>query len=318
MQTDNTDIDAKQSSVHKSVLLKESIIGLGLQDKNEALVIDGTFGGGGHSIEILKFYPKTKVLAIDQDARAWDRARSKFTGYEKRISFQNMNFRDLEQLSKDKEGKEMADAILLDLGLSSDQLDNSGRGFTFLKDEPLLMTMKDNPTEEDLTAKDIVNTWSEKSIADIIYGYAEERYSRRIAKAIVDHRKNKGNQEINTTGELVEIIRSAVPAKYTKGKIHFATKTFQGLRMAVNDELNSLENGLVGGWSVLKKGGVMAVISFHSLEDRIVKNFYKEKLNKGEGVFLATSGKKPIVAGEEELKNNKRARSAKLRIIQKI
>lgn len=311
MTTVKTDIDAKIDSVHKSVLLKESILGLNLLNKADALVVDGTFGGGGHSIEILRMYPNAKVIAIDQDLGAWERAKSKFKGYEDRITFLNGNFRDM----KDLVGSQKVDAVLLDLGLSSDQLDNSGRGFTFLKDEPLLMTMKENPKEEDLTAKDIVNAWSEENIADIIYGYADERYSRRIAKAIVDYRKNKGHQEIQTTGELVEIIRQAVPAKYTKGKIHFATKTFQGLRMAVNDELNTLQNGLQGGWEILKKEGRMSTISFHSLEDRIVKNFYKNQVSNGEGIFI---NKKPIIASIEELKNNKRARSAKLRIIEKI
>jgi len=181
-----------------------------------------------------------------------------------------------------------------------------------MKDEPLLMTMKEKPSKDDVTAKDIVNTWSEENIANIIYGYGEEKLSRRIAKGIVDSRQKK---DINTTFELVEVIKNSVPAKYTKGKIHFATRTFQALRIAVNDELNTLENGLKGGFEILKNGGRMSVISFHSLEDRIVKNFYK---NKKEDKVAILINKKPVIAGEQELKENKRARSAKLRVLEKI
>jgi 16S rRNA (cytosine1402-N4)-methyltransferase len=174
------------------------------------------------------------------------------------------------------------------------------------------MTMKENPSPEDVTAYDIVNTWGEENLADIIYGYGEERYSRRIAKAIAEAR-HKG--EIKTTSNLVEIIQNAVPAAYRKGRLHPATKTFQALRIAVNDELGSLQQGLGKGFEALNKGGRMSVISFHSLEDRIVKKFFREKKDKDEAILI---NKKPIVAGKEELRNNPRARSAKLRILEKI
>jgi len=298
-------------TVHKSVLLKETIDGLGLNAKVESVVVDGTFGGGGHSVAVLKNFPKTKIIAIDQDKSAWSKAESKFKGLEDRITFVNGNFRDIEILVKGL-GLETVDGLILDLGLSSDQLENAKRGFSFMKDEPLYMTMKENPTDDDVTAKEIVNTWSEESIADIIYGYGEEKLARRIAKGIVEARKEK---EIETTFELVDVIRNSIKAKYTKGKIHFATRTFQALRIAVNDELNTLEKGLEGGFNILKKEGKMSVIAFHSLEDRIVKNFYKKKKDEGEALLI---NKKPIIAGEEELKSNNRSRSAKLRIIEKI
>ena len=315
-------------SVHKTVLLNETIDGLNLS-KDNSIVIDGTFGGGGHSLEILKKYPKVKIIAIDQDKSAFEKAKGKFKGFEDRICFVNGNFRDLgAENSKDfcafleTQGRQhdalnlsnfpTIDGVVLDLGLSSDQLENSGRGFSFMKDEPLLMTMKENPLPEDLTARDIVNDWGEKNLADIIYGYGEERFSRRIAKSIVDARQQ---EKIMTTFDLVKIIQNAVPASYRKGKIHCATKTFQALRIAVNDELNALKDGLERSFGVLKKGGRLSVISFHSLEDRIVKNFYKDKQKSGESKLI---NKKPIRAGEEEIKSNPRSRSAKLRVMEKI
>ena len=289
-------------SIHKTVLLNETIDGLNLHDKS--VVLDCTFGGGGHSLEILKRYPNVKIIAIDQDAGAWDKAKSKFKDFKDRISFFNVNFNELDNFSN-----YLVDGIIFDLGLSSDQLENSGRGFSFMKDEPLLMTMKENPGPEDLTAKDIVNTWGEKNLADIIYGYGEERFSRKIAKGIVDTRQKK---EINTTFDLVEILNNVLPGSYKKGRLHFATKTFQALRIAVNDELGMLQRGLEKGLDVLKINGRMSVISFHSLEDRIVKRFFKENEKEKKVILI---NKKVITASNEELKNNPRSRSAKLRIL---
>ncbi|OGI46201.1 16S rRNA (cytosine(1402)-N(4))-methyltransferase [Candidatus Nomurabacteria bacterium GWB1_40_6] len=307
-------------SVHKTVLLNETIDGLNLP-RSKALgdskslasgqvVLDVTFGGGGHSREILKRFPKVKVIALDQDQSVWD-------GNEKRISFHNENFRDLDKVL----GSEKVDGIIFDLGLSSDQLENSGRGFSFLKDEPLLMTMKKNPGEEDLTAGEIVNTWEEKNLADIIYGYGEERFSRRIAKGIVEAR---AKAEIKTTTDLVKIISDSVPAAYRRARLHFATRTFQALRIAVNDELRSLQTGLQKGFEALKEGGRMSVITFHSLEDRIVKKYFQAlaspvgsgpREQEGKATLI---NKKPILENEENLKKNPRARSAKLRILEKI
>jgi len=285
-------------SVHKTVLLNETIDGLNL--KIESIVLDATFGGGGHSLEILKRFPKAKVIALDQDKSVWQEN-------EKRISFHNKNFRDLDEVLKN----EKVDGIIFDLGLSSDQLEKSGRGFSFQKDEPLLMTMKENPNEEDLTAEEIVNTWDEKNLADIIYGYGEERFSRRIARGIVEARTKT---KIQNTADLVKIISDVVPGAYRRGRIHFATRTFQALRIAVNDELRSLQTGLEKGFDALKPSGRMSVISFHSLEDRIVKKFFKTLEKEGKAILI---NKKPILESEKELKNNPRARSAKLRILEK-
>ncbi len=299
-------------SVHKTVLLNETIEGLNLKDG--ATVIDATFGGGGHSREICRRYKNVKIIAIDQDKGVWEKAKSKFENLDCNISFVNENFSEIgggNFLEKNSlENK--VDGIIFDLGLSSDQLENSGRGFSFIKNEPLLMTMKENPSPEDLTAMDIVNSWSEKSLADIIYGYGEEKYRGRIAREIVENRKKK---KIETTFDLVSIIERAVPGSYKKGKIHFATRTFQALRIAVNDELGALKMGLEKGFELLKSGGRMSTISFHSLEDRIVKKFYKEKEKEG---HTKSINKKVIIAGNEELKINSRARSAKLRILEKI
>lgn len=294
-------------SVHKSVLLKEIVDSLNLKD--ESLLIDATFGGGGHSIEILKSYPKAKVIGVDQDAGAWDRAKSKFKNFEDRIMFMNKNFRDLDKSTELTEAS--VDAIIFDLGFSSDQLDESGRGFSFLRDEPLLMSLKEEITGEDLTAKDIVNDWQEDSIESILRGYGEEKYAKKIAKAIIKARDEK---EILKTFDLVDIVKNAVPVSYKKGKIHPATKTFQALRIAVNDELNALKEGLEAGFKLLKSGGRMEVISFHSLEDRIVKNFFRDLKNEKLAILI---NKKPIVPSAEEIKENRRARSAKLRILEK-
>jgi 16S rRNA (cytosine1402-N4)-methyltransferase len=301
-------------SIHKTVLLNEAIDGLLAPQKagNEHLiVVDGTFGGGGHSAEICKRYKGVKIIAIDQDHGAFEKAKDKFEGLDCQVEFVNDNFRNITQVLKDK-NIESVDGVLLDLGLSSDQLDNSGRGFSFLKDEPLLMTMKENPSPEDLTAYDVVNTWEEKNLADIIFGYGEEKLSRKIAHAIVESREKS---KIQTTFDLVKIIEGAVGGAYKRQRIHPATRTFQALRIAVNDELGALTAGLVKGFEALNAGGRMAVISFHSLEDRPVKQFYKAKEKAGEAKLV---NKKIILAGVEEIKNNSRSRSAKLRILEKL
>ena len=295
----------KIDSIHKTVLLNETIDGLNLHDG--ALVLDGTFGGGGHSLEILKRFRNVKIVAIDQDKSAYEKAKSKFVGLDSSLAFINANFREVGNLKK----KDF-DGIILDLGLSSDQLENSGRGFSFMKNEPLLMTMKENPSPEDVTAMDIVNSWGENNIADIIYGYGEEKFSRRIARAIVDARQKK---KFETTFDLVKVVNESVPASYRKGRINCATKTFQALRIATNDELGALQEGLAKGFEAMKVGGRMSVISFHSLEDRIVKNFFRDKQKENQAKLI---NKKPITASDEELKNNPRSRSAKLRVLEKI
>ena len=298
--------------MHKTVLLNEAIEGLGLTTKS--VVIDGTFGGGGHSLEICKRYPGIKIIAFDQDKSVFEKAVEKFKGLDCDISFYNKNFRNLNEVLE-KEGVNEVDAIIFDLGLSSDQLENSGRGFSFMRDEPLLMTMKKNPTSSDITAQDAVNTWGEESLADIIYGYGEERRARSIAREIVGWRKKS---EIKTTFDLVKIIERAIPVKFRRGsskpRLHYATKTFQAIRIAINDELGALREGLDKGYKFLKKGGRMSIISFHSLEDRIVKRFFKKQAEENLAKLI---NKKPIIATKEEIKNNPRSRSAKLRILEK-
>jgi 16S rRNA (cytosine1402-N4)-methyltransferase len=231
-------------------------------------------------------------------------------GKAEKLILENENFRNLDSILA-KHNISGVDFILFDLGISSDELENSGRGFTFSKDEPLLMTLGD-PAKHPFTAKTIVNEWKEEDIANVIYAYGEERFARRIARYIVNYRVKK---PIETSGELAEIVKTAIPTfnSYRKPRIHPATKTFQALRIAVNDELNALKEGLNKGYQYLNPGGRMAVISFHSLEDRIVKDFYKERGRLGAHVLT----KKPITASDQEVAENQRSRSAKMRVIQK-
>ncbi len=295
--------------MHIPVLLHEVIDGL--QIKPDDVVLDGTINGGGHSVAISKLLgEKGMLIGMDRDEEALKRAEAALKDSAARVILINDNFRNLDT-ALEKNGFEYADKILLDIGLSSDQLESSGRGFSFQKDEPLLMTFKAHPDKSDVTAREIVNTWDGENLETIIYGFGEEKFAKKIAAAIVTGRKEK---PIETTNELSEIIRRSVPRWYTQGKVNCATKTFQALRMATNSELDSLEEGLSNGVKKLKSGGRIAVISFHSLEDRIVKKFFKEK--KEEGIFNITT-KKPITPSREEVINNKRSRSAKLRIAQK-
>jgi len=294
--------------IHKTVLLNESIENLNL--KEGAVYFDGTLGGAGHSAKVCAdFNGSVRVIATDQDALAIRNAKSKLADLGCKSDLVLSNYRNIDKVLTDLE-VESVDGILFDLGLSSDQLDISGRGFTFRNNEPLLMTFGEG--EQKVDAKAIVNNWSEETIADILYGYSDERYARRIAKRIVTERETK---RIETTNDLVRIIESAVPASYRKGKINPATKTFQALRIAVNDEITSLKEGMSKGWEFLKKGGRMAIISFHSVEDREVKNFFRDKAKLKEGKLI---NKKPIIPRDEEIKDNPRSRSAKLRVIEKI
>lgn len=291
---------------HTTVLLHETIDGLGIQPGD--IVFDGTLGGGGHTAEVCKRHSTSvTMIATDRDADAIARSKERLAAMGCEAELVQASFRAIDEVL----GARGADRIMLDLGISSDQLNDSGRGFTFRKSEPLEMTMHKAPGEHDLTAYQIVNEWGEESIADIIYGYGEERYSRRIAKAIIDARHTAS---IKTTDQLAEIISRAVPAAYRRGRIHPATKSFQALRIAVNDELGSLTDALAKGFASLHSGGRIAVISFHSLEDRIVKRFFKEK-EQEELATLIT--KKPIVPTDEEIRANPRSRSAKLRILEK-
>jgi 16S rRNA (cytosine1402-N4)-methyltransferase len=278
--------------MHKSVLLKESIDGLSL--KEGEVFLDGTFGGGGHSKEVRqRFGDKVQIIGLDQDPDV-AKANPDF-------EVKTLNFRNLDQALISP------DAILLDIGISSDQIDASGRGFSFQRDEPLDMRM----SQTGLTAAEILNSWDEHAIELILRGFGEEKYSQRVAKEVVRRRET---HPFERTGDLVEAILSAVPSAYKHGRINPATRTFQALRIAVNEELVALEEGLIKAYEALKTGGRVAVITFHSLEDRIVKNFFRRLSAEGKGEVLT---KKPITPSEEEIEENPRARSAKLRIFKK-
>jgi len=300
--------------MHIPVLLREAIENLNLKEGDT--VIDGTFGGGGHAQEICKLIGSTGTLVgIDLDRNALNYANEKLKSGKCKIILEKENFRNLDKVLV-KVGIKKVNAILLDLGFSSDQIEISGRGFSFRGNppaggEPLLMTLNDSPDEESLTAKEIINEWEEENIADVIYGYGEEKFSRQIAKKIVEMRKEK---PIETTQDLVRIIEKAVPNWYKHKKIHFATKTFQALRITVNDEIGALKEALPKAISALNTGGRVAVISFHSIEDRQVKTFFNIKKKEDIGNVIT---KKPIVPSMQEIINNPRSRSAKLRVFQK-
>lgn len=295
---------------HKSVLLKESIDGLNIHAGD--IIVDGTLNVGGHGIEICKLVGEGGMLiGIDQDSDALSLAKQNLMGCSSKVSINQGNFRNFDTIL-DALGIEKMQGILLDIGLSNRQLEDSGRGFSFKHDEPLLMTFNTSDDEYKLTAIEIVNEWEEDNIADVLYGYGGERYSRRIAKGIAEARTE---QEIRTTTQLVDIIKKSVPALYRHKKIHPATKTFQALRIAVNDELGALKEVIAKAEKRLSKGGRIVIISFHSGEDRIVKHLFREYKEKG---VLNVLTKKPITASEEELKENPKSRSALLRVAEKI
>ena len=298
----------QNNEAHVSVLLHEAIELLEIK-KND-VVVDATLGGAGHAHTIVnKLGPKGIFIGFDLDTDAIQRATSKLEDSKCRVELIQANFRTIKSALKEK-GIESIDSALFDLGWSSFQLE-AKRGFSFLKDEPLGMTYAKDSGVHAITASLIVNDWGEESIADIIYGWGEERHSRRIAKAIVESR---AKNPIRTSLQLSEIIKSAVPNFYRRGRIHPATRTFQALRIAVNDELGAIQEALLNTWDILNPGGKIAVISFHSIEDRLVKRFFAEKEKNGQGTRVT---KKPIIPSEQELQQNPRARSAKLRVITK-
>lgn len=297
-------------TIHKSVLLNEAVDGLNLKPGD--IFFDGTLGGGGHSAKVCEIFGKTvKIIGTDRDTQAVQRVTKRFQDMDCDFLFYIASFRNINEVLSNLNIKSV-NGILLDLGLSSDQIENSARGFSFNENEPLMMTFSEDKGDEVVTAQTVVNDWREETLADVLYGYADERYARRIAKRIVEARQKK---PIENTFELVEIIRSAVPIGYQKGRLHFATKTFQAIRIAVNDEIEAIKEGLAKGYERLADGGRIAVISFHSGEDRVVKTFFKECKTVGKGNIIT---KKPIVPSKEEIQKNPRSRSAKLRIFEKI
>jgi len=296
--------------LHIPVLLQEVIEYLNPQpDEN---FVDGTLGAAGHALAILKkTSPAGQLIGFDWDGESLERTKKdvleKHKDLAQRIVFVNDSYSNLKE-NIQKQAVEPVNGILIDLGLSSDQLEESGRGFSFKKEEILDMRYS---LKNDLTAGNIVNNWDGREIERIIREFGEERWARKISEKIISQRKIKS---ILTTQELLAVIALAIPKKFQYARIHFATRTFQALRIAVNNELGNLEKFLPDAFAVLASGGRLAVISFHSLEDRIVKNFFRN-LAKNDQAYILT--KKPVVACEEEIINNPRCRSAKLRVLKK-
>ena len=305
----SSDSASSPDAKHVPVLLHESIEALDIQPGDT--VVDATLGGAGHAAAFARMLDSSGTLAgFDMDHDAIERAQISLSKSVFRLELIQANFRTMGSALAAREIVSI-DKAFFDLGWSSFQL-AVGRGFSFQKEEPLLMTYTSTPDENTLTAATIVNEWEEESISDVIYGWGEERYSRRIAQAIVERRVEK---PFTTSKELADYIKESVPTSYRFGRIHPATKTFQALRIAVNDELGSLKDGMQAAWNVLNVGGRIAVISFHSIEDRIVKQQFVAWDKEGVGRRIT---KKPLIANASELSQNPRARSAKLRVIEKI
>ena len=307
---------------HDPVMLREVIDGLNV--KENGTYIDATVGGAGHSIEIAKLLNADGLLiGIDQDPEALKAAAKRLSGFECSVKLVSSNFSDIADVV-DHVGVEHVDGILMDIGVSSYQLDESSRGFTYREDVPLDMRM--NPSVE-ITAAYIVNKEPEDKLCQIIGQYGEERWAARIAKFICERRKEG---PIATTGELVDIIKAAVPKGARQEGIHPARRTFQALRIAVNDELGSLERGIKGAVKVLGSEGRLAILSYHSLEDRIVKQTFKQMEEPctcprempvcicGLKPVIRVITRKPELPSDAEIERNPRARSAKLRIAQKL
>ena len=306
---------------HVSVLLEECLEGLNI--KEDGIYVDGTLGGAGHSKEIVKKLTTGKLIGIDQDTNAIEKAKEVLKDDIEKVIVVHDNFKNIKNVLEDLD-IEKVDGILLDLGVSSHQLDEGDRGFSYKKDAPLDMRMN---REQILSAWDVVNTYSAEELERIIKDYGEENWAKRIAKFIETEREEKS---IDTTEDLVEVIKKAVPSGARRGGPHPAKRTFQAIRIEVNNELGIIKQTILDGCEALNKGGRMCIITFHSLEDRIVKETYRElfkecicppgfpicQCDKKREVKIIT--RKPIIASEEELELNRRSRSAKLRIIEKI
>lgn len=305
---------------HASVLLEESLEGLNIQ--SDGIYVDGTLGGGGHSLEIVKRLTTGHLIGIDQDAEALAAASKRLAGFEDKITLVKNNFVNIRAILKEL-NIEHVDGILLDIGVSSYQIDNPERGFSYREDAPLDMRMD---RDKAICAKDIVNTYSKEDLARIIRDYGEEKFANNIAKHIVTEREKN---EITTTKQLSDIIEGAIPASVRKGKKGFAKKTFQALRIEVNAELDVLEDSIEEMIDFLKPGGRLAIITFHSLEDRIVKNAFRtaeEPCICPPDFPVCTCGRKskgrvitkrPVIPSSEECQKNKRSSSAKLRVFER-
>lgn len=305
---------------HKSVLLHETVDMINI--KKGGIYVDATFGGGGHSRYMLSKIDDMSLYVFDQDIYAIDNGRNNFAN-DNRIHFINTNFVNVKSALQDM-GVYEIDGIIADLGVSSYQLDNAKRGFSYMKDAPLDMRMD---TGSSLTARDVVNTYSKDELKRIIRLYSEEKWADKIATIIVETREKT---PINTTFELVDVIERAIPKKLRDKNKHPAKRTFQAIRIETNNELGILEKFVNDAFDMLKVGGRMSIITFHSLEDRLIKNIYKDLVGgcicpsefpvcmcgRTEKARIIT--KKPIIPTDEELQENARARSAKLRVIEKI
>ncbi len=305
---------------HISVLLKESVDALRVC--GGGIYVDGTLGGGGHSFEILSRDKNARLVGIDRDREAIAAAKKRLAGFPGRVSFVNGNFSDILSILNEL-GIEKINGAVLDLGVSSYQLDNAERGFSYMHDAPLDMRMN---TDDKLSAYDVVNTYTQEELVKIFYSYGEEKWSRRIAEFIV---KRREISPVNTTFELVDIIKSAIPQKARTAGGHPAKRIFQAIRIEVNNELKILDKAIRDFTEALDEGSRLAVITFHSLEDRIVKNTFKDMASGcicpksfpvcvcGRVPTVKIISPKPILPGKEELENNSRSQSAKLRIIEK-
>ena len=304
---------------HVSVLLQECIDNL--QIKPDGIYVDGTMGGGGHSLEIARRLNNGRLICIDQDPNAHEAAGKRLAEYQDRITFVRDNFGNLTSIL-DGLGIEKIDGMLLDIGVSSHQLDEAERGFSYQQDAPLDMRM--NP-EQPFCAYEVVNEYDEDKLDRVIFTYGEERWARRIAQFIV---KERARKPIETTGELVEIIKKAVPKGARKDGPHPAKRTFQAIRIEVNGELDVLQNAIDAAAARLSPGGRLCIITFHSLEDRIVKETFRREENPcicppqfpvcvcGKKPLGRVITRKPILPSKEELAVNPRARSAKLRVLE--
>lgn len=306
---------------HVSVLLQECIDGLNI--KPDGIYVDGTLGGAGHSSQIAQRLTTGRLIGIDRDPVALAAAGKRLEPYMDRVTLVHSNFCQMDQVLKDL-GIEGVDGILMDLGVSSPQLDDGERGFSYMVDAPLDMRMN---SEDALSAQIVVNTWPQEELKRILYTYGEERYAPQIAAAICRRREER---PIETTLELVDIIRSAMPPAALREKQHPAKRSFQAIRIAVNDELGSVEKAMEVSIPLLNPGGRLAIITFHSLEDRIVKTAMAEAAKGctcppqfpvcvcGKKPKVKLISRKPIVSSPEELEVNPRARSAKLRVCEKL
>ncbi len=297
---------SRASQTHVTVLLEEAVNALNL--KGDSVVIDATLGAGGHTARILETIgAEGSCLSLDADKTAIKAFQA--VSEAKNLTLIEGNFKDIVALTASHLPRS-ADGILADLGWRQEQFSGGGKGFSFKYDEPLLMTFGD-PEQYSFTARDIVNDWEEEVLANIIYGYGEDRFARRIARTIVASRQEA---PITTSLQLAEVVSTAVPTKFKHGKIHPATKTFQALRIAVNDELSVLETFITDACDLLAPGGRLAIITFHSLEDRIVKHAFRTFAHDQKGTVIT---KKPITATDAEVAENPRSRSAKLRVFER-